>query len=175
MIEIKVKHPDVYNKIIELLVRTIVSHILAKKKINNDSINKLYNNIFAFTVFYLYINNNIVYDFKDNTYNNTFELIKKYGSILVIKSIIANKLNYNTLTTIIIPSMCGYLVYGLLIDKYLDNHNITKNIKTLIMTIVDNSVVDLIENESIDVKKNDLIGRYIYETFVKQKILFNNL
>ena len=67
MIEIKVKHPDVYNKIIELLVRTIVSHILSKKKINNNSINKLYNNIFAFTVFYLYINNNIVYDFKDNT------------------------------------------------------------------------------------------------------------
>lgn len=176
MIEIKVKHPDVYNKIIELLVRTIVSHILSKKKINNNSINKLYNNIFAFTVFYLYINNNIVYDFKDNTYNNTFELIKKYGSVLVIKSIITNKLNYNTLTTIIIPSMCGYLVYGLVIDNYLDNHNITKIIKTLIMNITDNIIVDLIEeDESINIKQNDLIGRYIYETIVKQKILFNNL
>ena len=176
MIEIKVKHPDVYNKIIELLLRTIVSHILAKKKINNNSINKLYNNIFAFTVFYLYINNNIVYDFKDNTYNNTFELIKKYGSVLVIKSIITNKLNYNTLTTIIIPSMCGYLVYGLVIDNYLDNHNITKIIKTLIMNITDNIIVDLIEeDESINIKQNDLIGRYIYETIVKQKILFNNL
>jgi len=175
MIEIKVKNPDVYNKIIELLVRFIVKNILSKTKITNNSINQLYNNIFAFTVFYLYINNNIVYDFKDDTYNNTFELIKKYGSVLVIKSIIANKLNSNTLTTIIIPSMCGYLVYGLVIDNYLDNHNITKIIKTLIMNIADNIIVDLIEDEPINIKQNDLMGRYIYETIVKQKILFNNL
>ena len=41
------------------------------------------------------------------------------------------------------------------------------------MNIIDTVVIDLINNESIDIKINDLLGRYIYDKFVKDKILFS--
>lgn len=177
MIVIETQNSAIYNQYIQLFTRFIVKSILNKKNINTKQLNKLYNSMFAFTFYFLYIDKNITYNFNNKIYTDTFNVVKKYSSVLIIKAILTNTLNYQFIYTLLIPTIIGFLVYMLLIKPYLDKYNNNQkiNINSILMHITDTLLIELIDSEPITIKPkiNDLIGRYIYENFVKQKILFN--
>ena len=176
--EIVVSEPGVANMVVNQLTRFLTKMLYNKKyNIDNKSLNQLYTTIFGFSIYFLYVKNNINYTVNSNIsgskyYQNAIENCKKYGTMLVVRSILTNNLTVDTIKHKIIPTLIGYIIFNVIIEKYLDDFKVPVIVKKILIAVVDTLVVELIENQDFNLYYGDLLGRFLYEYKVKEFLIF---
>lgn len=176
---IKSQHPIIYNKIVELCTRFIV-----KNKFSDKDYNKLYHNIIAFSTFF-YLNESQKMDigtiFIDNYNLEAYKAVKKFTIVILIRLLLSNNLNVNSIKNILIPTIIGYYIYFIYIEKYIDriieyyklgNNLFFKNLNKILPHLFESIIYEELNVMDIDIHIKDLFGRFLYNSTVKNYLNF---
>ena len=176
---IKIGKPGIYNKIIEIICRFIV-----KGNFSENSYTTLYHNIIAFSLFLYFDKNEDIYNCEgpDNKHlNSAYNTIKKFTIVILIRLLLSNNLNIKSLQHVLFPTLLGFFIYYIFIEKYIDqiidyynlnDNKLLKNLNILYPHIFESIIYEEFNNISLDLHSKDLLGRYLYKSVISEYIKF---
>ena len=121
-----------------------------------------------FCLFYFY--KIFVNPFTNPKMMKTFNTLNKFGTMLIIKSLLERKINKDVIQKIIF-TLIGFAVYHLIVEDYLDNFSILE--KRLLFFITKDFVVSILNHKSYNIYDfEDSVGIILYHILVKKLIFF---
>ena len=164
--------PEIGNMVITTITRSITSQLMEKKQFDEYFFSEVLYKCIGLAAYFLITKNLIPNNYSHVYMNNAVESSKKYGTSILVHAILNGTKIDNDFFIMYINTLIGYIVYHLVIEKYLDDNNIDSNIKHLVEILTKDIVVSVLSGKQISINAPDLIGIVIYNSYVKNYISF---
>lgn len=163
-------NPDILNMIVNTITRDIVVNYLDKKSFNSDLLFKILYTCVGFTTYFIFTKKILINPFSSDKLMKTFNSLNKFGTMLIVKSLLEKKINKDVIQKIIF-TLIGIAVYHLVVEDYLDNFSILE--KRLLFFITKDFIVSLLNSKSYNIYDfEDSIGITLYHILIKKLIFF---